>query len=136
MPGTCIHQALLVLSTAVSFGTATACVSASPNQQGFAAARFSGRYATVTVHNTQWADMRVYIHDGNTEYRLGTVPAMASATFNVPRVISVPSVLRFLATPLTSDEPRASEPVSVFAGSAVEFTIGQSPVITTLFVRR
>lgn len=135
MPGIRIHQTLLVLSTAILFGTATACASASQNQQPTIVPQPSAA-ATVTVHNDQWADMRVYVVDGNSEYRLGTVPAMSSATFKVPKVISSPSELRFLAASLTSDESRSSELVTVFAGSAVEFTIGQTRVLSSLFVRR
>ena len=130
-----IHQTLLVLSTAISLATATACASASQNQQATVAPQLSAA-ATVTVHNEQWADMRVYIIDGDAEYRLGTVPAMSSATFKVPKVISTPSEVRFFAASLTSDESRSSETVTVFAGSAVEFTIGQTRVLSSLFVRR
>ena len=136
MPGIRIHQTLLVLSTAISFGTATACASASQNHQPPIVPQLSAPAATVTVHNEQWADMRVYVIDGSAEYRLGTVTAMSSATFKVPKVISSPSELRFFAASLTSDESGSSEPVTVFAGSAVEFTIGQTRVLSSLFVRR
>ena len=135
MSGRRIHQTLLVLSTAISFGTATACASTNQNQQAPLGRQLSAA-ATVTVHNEQWADMRVYVVDGDAEYRLGTISAMSSATFKVPRVISSPSELRFFAASLTSDESRSSEPVTVFAGSAVEFTIGQTRVLSSLFVRR
>lgn len=132
-----LHQTLLVLSTVISFGTATGCVSTSQNQQLSVVPHPSAPTATVTVHNEQWADMRVYIVDGsNAEYRLGTVPAMSSTTFKVPKVISSPSDLRFFASSLTGDEARSSEPVSVSSGSAVEFTIGQTRVLSSLFVRR
>lgn len=131
-----IQQTLLVLATAISFGTTTACTSASQSHQPPIVPQLSAPTATVTVHNEQWADMRVYVVDGTAEYRLGMVPAMSSATFKVPKVISTPSELRFLASSPTSDESRSSEPVTVFAGSAVEFTIGQTRVLSSLFVRR
>lgn len=131
------HQTLLALLTAVSPGAVTACVSAGQNQQPVTGPHLSAPVATVTVHNDQLADMRVYIVDGsNAEYRLGTVQAMSSATFKVPKVISSPSDLRFFVASLTSGESRSSEAVSVSSGSAVEFTIGQTRTLSSLFVRR
>ena len=125
----------LLLSAALSFGTVTACVPAAQNRRP-PDLHIGAPAATITVHNQQWTDMRVYILDGNAVYRLGLVPAMSSVTFKVPKVISTPSELRFLAASLASDESRSSEPVTVLAGDAVEFTIGQTRVLSGLFVRR
>lgn len=73
---------------------------------------------------------------GRSEYRLGTVPAMSSATFIVPRVVSTPAELSFFASALTSDVLRASETVTVSPGSEVEFSIGQTGVLSNILVRR
>ena len=80
--------------------------------------------------------MRVSISLGGVDYRLGLAPAMTSVEFKIPRVIATPAEIRFDAKAVSGDESRSSEPVSVSAGDAVEFTIGQTRFITSLFVRR
>ena len=126
---------LLLTAALSSFGSLTGCAPATRNGQAVDT-RFTPPAATITVHNQQLAEMRVMIISGSAEYRLGEVSAMASATFKVPRVIASPSDVRFFAVSLASDESRSSEPVTVFAGDAVEFTIGSTRSLTSLFVRR
>lgn len=123
------------LSAALSFGTLTGCAPATRTQPDVIAPRVDARQATVTVHNQQPADMRIFISLGNVDYRLGLAPAMSSIEFKIPRVIPTPAEIRFSAKTVSGDESQSSEPVSVSAAEAVEFTIGQTRVITSLFVR-
>lgn len=136
MRRTLTNPGWLLLSAALSFGTVTACVSTAQHRRPQIDPHASAPAGTVTVHNQQLTEMRVYIVDGSAQYRLGLVPAMSSATFKIPRVVAGPKELRFLAASLTDDDTRSSEPLVMSATDAIEFTIGQTRVLSSLFLRR
>jgi hypothetical protein len=127
---------LLLTAVLSSSGTVTGCASAIRNDQVLDTRVATPPATTITVHNQHLLEMRVIIVSGSAEYRLGQVSGMSTAIFKVPRVISSPSDVRFLTVSLASEESRSSEPVTVFAGDAVEFTIGSTRGLTSLFVRR
>ena len=92
--------------------------------------------ATVTIHNQQASDIRVYVVAGSAEHRLGLVTALSTATFRIPSVVPSPSDLRFRAVPLASGEPQSTDMITVFAGNSLVFTIGHGPATSNLVLRR
>ena len=135
MPRTLTNLQYAFLAAALSFGTLTGCAPASQNQAQAIAPSIEASQPTVTVHNQQLTDMRISVSLGGVDYRLGVAPAMTSVDFKIPRVIPTPAEIRFDAKGVSGDDSQSSEPVSVSAGDAVEFTIGQTRVLTSLYVR-
>jgi hypothetical protein len=91
---------------------------------------------TVTIHNQQPTDMKVYVVAGSAEHRLGLVSALSTATFRIPSVVPSPSDLRFVAVPLANGEPQSTDLITVSAGNRMVFTIGQGPASSNLILRR
>lgn len=90
---------------------------------------------TVTVHNHQWSDLRLYVLDGSSRYALGAVATLRSATFRLPRGIRTPSELHFLAVPMHGDA-QTTESILVASGDAVVFNVGANQGYSTLMRKR
>jgi|SRR5687767_9330234 len=90
---------------------------------------------TVTVHNRQWSDLRLYVVDGGSRYPLGAVTALMSGTFRLPRGIRTPSELQFVAVSMHGDA-QTTELIIVESGDAVVFNVGASKGYSTLMRRR
>jgi hypothetical protein len=79
--------------------------------------------ATVRVENRAFTDMTIYIVHQTQRIRLGTVSALGTTTFPIPRRFVSGASLRFLADPLGSDRTPVSEEISVFPGDEIVLVI-------------
>ncbi len=125
-----------LLTATMLFGLATGCAPVATNMRPAVSPSLGELPATVTVDNQQVADMRVYIVVGGAQYRLGLVSALSSATFKIPRVISLSSDVRFVAASLASEDSHSTPAVRDQEGDAIVFTIVQTRTMTNLLVRR
>jgi hypothetical protein len=80
----------------------------------------------VVVDNGHWADVSVYMIQGNVRVRLGSVSSMSTAEFVVPPAL-VSSVVnvRLVADPVGA-EPYVSELLLVGPGDTIEFRIANA----------
>lgn len=98
----------LVIAALFSLGAATAAASSPPRQP-------SDR-ATVTVQNDQKSNLVVYAERGDEDIRLGSVPALGTATFSLPAWLSLDREdVTFYVHPQNGFD-QASDPVEVFPG--------------------
>jgi hypothetical protein len=82
--------------------------------------------ASVRVENRAFTDMTIYIVHQSQRVRLGTVSALATTTFPIPRQFVLGTSVRFLADPLGSNRTPVSEEISVFPGDEIELVIPAS----------
>ncbi len=92
--------------------------------------------ATVTVHNQQSSDVKIYLLAGSAEHKLGSVNSMSSATFRIPGVLPTPSELSFRAVPVVSGETQSTDRITLWPGSDLVFTVGQGAATSSLLRRR
>lgn len=94
-----------------------------------------GPSTEVQVTNNNWADMNVYVERGGMRTRLGTVTSMTSRRFDIPRAFTTSSSsVRLVADPIGSRESHMTQPVQVFPGQTLEFTIQNHLAISTVSV--
>lgn len=92
--------------------------------------------STITVHNLQSSDMKIYLLAGSAEHKLGSVSAKSSMTFRIPSVLPTPSDLSLRAVPLVSGETQSTERVTLWPNSDLVFTIGQGAATSALLRKR
>lgn len=125
-------QALMLCAVALTGLTGCAGFSSSlPVQSG----GLSHEAATITVHNRRFADVRVYVVLNQATYRLGSVESFRTRTFNIPRVIPLPSEIGLLVSAFASDEQYTSPLISVSRGEGIVFTLENTPQFSSI-VRR
>ena len=91
--------------------------------------------ATVRVQNQNWQDMVVYLVRGTTRTRLGTVTAMNSQTFRVPRAsLGASGLVRLMADPIGGGRAYTSEVLTVRPGQRVSLDVGHSLAISFVSV--
>lgn len=90
--------------------------------------------ATVTVENENWTDVQVYVISGSTTAKLGVVPTGSRATFKIPRVITLPADLEFLAASARGDQVK-TESIATRQGDSVLFSVEEAIVRSSLLLR-
>lgn len=84
----------------------------------------TGTAATVRVDNQAFLDVNVYLLRSGQRTRLGTVTALSSGTFALPRTVVGTAVpVRFVAAFIGSSRAPVSEEVTVWEGDEVELRI-------------
>lgn len=129
------------LRLALPFGAlllAAACAPAaerSASTPGFGPA--ATERAVVEVENRNWSDVTVYaVRPRGSRIRLGTVTSMTTEAFTLPaRYLGAEGEVMLLAEPVGSTDVFRSQPVQVFAGQRVAFTVQNHLPISSLAVR-
>lgn len=88
-------------------------------------APLAGDEVRVEVTNHNWSDMAVYVVRSGARHRLGMVTSMQTQTFELPSTVasSTAAKVRFEADPIGSTESYTTQPVQVWPGGTVEFSI-------------
>ena len=90
----------------------------------------------VQVRNNNWADMTVYVESNGTRSRLGTVTSTAARVFRIPRMLLASSgTIRLVADPIGPNETFVTQPLQVWAGQRVQFSIENHLAISSVSVR-
>ena len=81
-------------------------------------------HATIAVRNDNWMDVTVYVVRASQRVRLGSVPSMSKAEFEIPHtyVLGISDVT-ILADPIGSGESYVSPPIQVYDGARVQLKI-------------
>jgi hypothetical protein len=79
--------------------------------------------ASVRVENRAFTDMTIYIVHQSQRVRLGTVSALTTTTFPIPRQFVSGASVRFVADPLGSSRAPVSEEISVSPGDEIVLVI-------------
>lgn len=91
-------------------------------------AGMSGDETMIRVSNQNWSDMNVYVVQGSTRTRLGTVGSFTSRDFRLPSYVLVRGDdARLLADPIGSTRAHVSEPLSFVPGQQLEWQI-ENPI--------
>lgn len=84
----------------------------------------TGATATVRVDNQAFLDVNVYMLRSGQRTRLGTVTALSTRTFVLPRsIVGTAVTVQFLASFIGSSRAPVSEEVTVWEGDEVELRI-------------
>ena len=84
----------------------------------------SGTAATLRVDNQAFLDVNVYVLRSGQRTRLGTVTALTTRTFVLPRtMVGTAVTVQFLATFIGSNRTPVSEEVVVWEGDEIELRI-------------
>lgn len=84
----------------------------------------TGTTATVRVDNQAFLDVNVYMLRSGQRTRLGTVTALSTRTFVLPRsVVGTAVTVQFLASFIGSSRAPVSEEVLVWEGDEIELRI-------------
>src|SRR4051794_33263036 len=76
---------------------------------------------TLTVVNTNFLDMTVYVLRGSQRVRLGIASSNRKTTFEIPAsLVFGPTALSFLADPIGSDRRPTSQEITVSPGDNVQ----------------
>src|SRR3954465_14625265 len=91
---------------------------------------------TISVSNNNPLDMTVYVVNQSMRIRLGTVSTASTQRFTVQvHQVSPPGELQLLADPVGSRRTMTSEPIHVFGGQAIEWTLQADLRQSTLTIR-
>lgn len=89
--------------------------------------------ARVRVENNNWLDMAIYAERGSMRQRIGTVTSMGREMLTIPRnMLASVSSIRLIASPIGSPSDYATQPVDVWPGDTVDFTIQNSIGISSV----
>lgn len=79
---------------------------------------------TLVVENANWSDITIYLLYGSSRIRMGSVPSMRQARFNIPDayVLGVSDVT-LQADPVGSGRTWISPPIQVFPGAQVALKV-------------
>ncbi len=89
----------------------------------------------VDVTNNNWLDMVIYASRNGSRIRLGTVTSLETESFAMPPSLEHAGELRLIASPIGRNGSYSSDPVSVWPGQRVAFTIENQIGISTISVR-
>lgn len=79
---------------------------------------------TITVENRSWNQVVVYAVRSSQRVRLGSVPAVNTRTFTIPRTLLGPATpLRFQADPIGGNAAGVSQELVVHEGDRVQMYI-------------
>ncbi len=123
------------LATAVAaIALTAACAPASQGLEDSPAPR-GRQVATVEVENNNWATMNVFVVQGSSRIRLGTVTSMNRAVFRIPTsLLSTSGGMRLVADPIGSLNAYTTSPIQVSPGERIEFTIQNHLAISSVSV--
>lgn len=84
----------------------------------------TGGKTTLVVENANWSEVTVYLLNGGSRIRMGSVPSMRQARFNIPDayVLGVSDVT-LQADPVGSGRTWVSPPIQVFPGARVALKV-------------
>jgi hypothetical protein len=109
---------LLALAAALTTGCARRAQTAEPS------GAMGTERTTVRVENRSFADMTIYVLRGAERIRLGTATGSATTVLEIPgTVVTIPTLLRFLADPIGSSRTPVSEEINVRPGDEVTLMI-------------
>jgi len=91
--------------------------------------------ATVTVQNSNWLDVVVYVVSGTQRQRLGMVTALGTQTFRIPRGAMGNGRVQVFADPVGSTQGYLSESISVQPGQRLALDVGQNLSHSFLAIR-
>jgi len=90
----------------------------------------------VQVDNHNFLDMRIYAESNGRRWRLGTVTAFTSETFELPRFVTLPNdEVVLVASPIGSRGVYVAQPVLVEPGDTVQFNVENQLVLSNVLVR-
>jgi hypothetical protein len=111
-----------LLTALLLLGVVTACAR---NRTG--EPRLQPRPTYVEVDNQAWLDMTLYVLDGGSRVRLGTVSSTRTTTLRIPDALVGPGrMLRFQADPIGSSRVATSFEINVTRGETLHLTIPPS----------
>jgi len=91
---------------------------------------------TVRVSNQNWSDMVVYALSNGLRVRLGTVTSMSTRRLAVPKhLLTASGEFRLAADPIGAPQGFVTQPIQVYPGSRIEFTIQNNLPISSYSVR-
>lgn len=91
--------------------------------------------STITVENRNLADINVYVVANGARYRLGSVQALSSQAFRIPRVITLPSDIELYASALATGQTYQSTSITLNAGDDITFAF-ENPVQFSFILRK
>lgn len=92
---------------------------------------------TLVVENANWSDVTVYLLNGSSRIRMGSVPSMRQARFNIPDayVLGVSDVT-LQADPVGSGRTWVSPRIQVFPGAQVALKVENTIRLSNFAVYR
>jgi hypothetical protein len=94
-----------------------------------------GSAVRLHVNNNHFADMNVFVIDGGMRTRVGFVPGESAADLPLDRWYRPGTPMRLVASPIGGGGVAASDPVTLFGGETVTFTIQPDLVTSYASVR-
>ncbi len=92
--------------------------------------------ATVSVTNSNWLDMTVYVTRDGTRQRLGTVTSMQTRTFRVPKPFTLGNGnVRLLADPIGSEQAYATQPLVFNNGDRLDWKLENNLALSSYRIR-
>lgn len=88
----------------------------------------------VTVQNDHWLDVAVYLVNGTTRFRLGTVGAIGHETFRINSALGSPGALRLLIDPIGSQQGFTTDAFTAMPGQRIELKISSPITMSTVAV--
>lgn len=90
----------------------------------------------VAVTNNNYLDVVVFAVSGGQAQRLGNVTGNSTASFQLPRVLSVASAgVQLLVDPIGSSDAWFSDSLYLWGGALVDLTVGPSLSLSSVSVR-
>ncbi len=87
------------------------------------------------VDNRTWSDVTIYVVRSSSKKRLGMVTSMSTGTFAIPGdFVQTSGELRLVADLIGSLSSLASEPINVWPGGHIEWTLQNALAQSTLTV--
>jgi hypothetical protein len=114
---------ILVVAAALLTCADTGCASAPRRRPDAEAVHLIGDALPLRVQNNMPTDMSVFIVVDGSWKRIGFVAGHRSATFEIGAIERNGAPLRILATPVHGGGTARSDPLTVFPGQTVTFTI-------------
>jgi hypothetical protein len=87
------------------------------------------------VTNNNFADMDVFVIQGGMQMRLGFVPGESAVSFALPHAVRSGAPVRIVAVPIGGQGFASSDPLTIFGGETVTFTIQPELALSFAMVR-
>lgn len=88
----------------------------------------------VTVRNDHWLDVVVYVVQGSTRFRLGTVDGIGQGSFRIPSAVAPANSIQLMLDPIGESNAYVMDAVPVSPGQQLEVRIGSPLSFSTIAV--
>lgn len=123
----------LLFATMTIMSTATSCAPASSSANAPSSADAP---ILIEVGNKNWSDVVVYAIRAGMRWRLGMVTSMSERTFRIPESAGVATgSLQLFVDPIGSSQGYATEPINVWPGQRLRFTVESRLPLSHVIVR-